>query len=379
LASTVFVEVGQSIIVAGKWFSPGNVTLRWDGVAHLSEAVADGTGLFSATITVPSTSAGTHDIVINSGNVEFSVAVARLPVTSNDYDETWHTSDFRINLTPDFQVSETFYRINGGPISNVSAGGQPLIATESSNNVLEYWSIWDVGGISMELQHVSLSGIKLDKTAPTGNILISNGSEYCTLDSVILNLTAFDALSGVYQVRLSNDGVWDTEQWQPSSPIVVWVLSLGDGAKTVYYQIKDNAGSVASFNDSITLDTSSPVVNAGQNQTVNAGSLVNFDASGSTDNIGVSSYLWDFGDGNMGTGATANHTYTGLGTYTARLTVQDVAGNAASGIVTVTVQASAIPEFPSVFALLLIMAATLLVAIGKKAFCSVRGRAACSI
>ena len=58
--------------------------------------------------------------------------------------------------------------------------------------------------------------------------------------SVNLALTSFDALSGVSQVRYSNDGITWTP-WETQAATKSWTLTSGDGAKTVYYQIKDNA------------------------------------------------------------------------------------------------------------------------------------------
>jgi len=55
---------------------------------------------------------------------------------------------------------------------------------------------------------------------------------------------------------------------------------------------------------------------------------VAFDASASYDpdqGGSIVSYAWDFGDGNSGSGATVSHTYQLAGTYTATLTVTDVA------------------------------------------------------
>lgn len=53
---------------------------------------------------------------------------------------------------------------------------------------------------------------------------------------------------------------------------------------------------------------------------------VSFDGSSSTDDKGISTYAWDFGDGNTGNGATATHTYALAGSYTASLTVSDQEG-----------------------------------------------------
>ncbi len=55
--------------------------------------------------------------------------------------------------------------------------------------------------------------------------------------------------------------------------------------------------------------------------------VVTFDGSGSTDNVGIASYSWDFGDGNSSDMAKVPHTYAAPGTYTAMLTVTDTAGN----------------------------------------------------
>jgi len=54
------------------------------------------------------------------------------------------------------------------------------------------------------------------------------------------------------------------------------------------------------------------------------GLTASLDASGSSDEDGaLSVYAWDFGDGTLGTGATADHTYAEPGTYTVTLTVAD--------------------------------------------------------
>jgi len=92
------------------------------------------------------------------------------------------------------------------------------------------------------------------------------------------------------------------------------------------------------------IDAVAPVADAGLDRTVNVGATVNFDASASSDNMGIVSYEWDFGDGQTGTGMTIAHTYTSPGTYTVTLTVRDAAENSDSDTTMVTVQAQ--PEFP---------------------------------
>ncbi|MHA1621587.1 MAG: PKD domain-containing protein, partial [Candidatus Heimdallarchaeaceae archaeon] len=95
----------------------------------------------------------------------------------------------------------------------------------------------------------------------------------------------------------------------------------------------------------IVLDTTPPVAEAGSDKKVKANTEVGFDASASSDNMGIVRYEWDFGDGTTGTGVTTTHTYTKPGTYTVTLKVTDAAGNSNSDTLTVVVEAE--PGFPT--------------------------------
>ncbi|HEU4781343.1 MAG TPA: PKD domain-containing protein [Steroidobacteraceae bacterium] len=77
------------------------------------------------------------------------------------------------------------------------------------------------------------------------------------------------------------------------------------------------------------------------------GQLVTFNASPSSDDIGIASYAWDFEDNGSVDAATvvASHTYATAGTYSARLTVTDAAGLADDEIHTIVVS-PALPAVP---------------------------------
>jgi PKD repeat protein len=107
----------------------------------------------------------------------------------------------------------------------------------------------------------------------------------------------------------------------------------------VTLNVTDAAGNWATATTTVTvLDTVKPVANAGQDQTVNVGSTVTFNASASSDNVGIVSYEWGFGDGTNGTGVTTSHTYADAGTYNVTLTVRDAANNTGTAQIKVTVE-----------------------------------------
>ena len=57
-----------------------------------------------------------------------------------------------------------------------------------------------------------------------------------------------------------------------------------------------------------------------------SGLTCTFDGRGSSDDAGIASYTWTFGDGQTGSGAQVSHTYTAGGTFPVALTVTDTAG-----------------------------------------------------
>ncbi len=78
LASNVSVNSGDSLVIAGKWFHPGVVYIRFDGIAVVGTVTssewknaqiigttsASSTGSFSTTVTIPTASGGQHYLSI---------------------------------------------------------------------------------------------------------------------------------------------------------------------------------------------------------------------------------------------------------------------------------------------------------------------------
>ncbi|MFB6188648.1 MAG: PKD domain-containing protein [Halapricum sp.] len=91
-------------------------------------------------------------------------------------------------------------------------------------------------------------------------------------------------------------------------------------------------------------DDTSPTAEAGPDRTVDEDTSVTFDGTGSSDNVGIDTYSWTFGDGSTATGPTPTHTYADPGTYTVMLTVSDAAGNTDTDSLTVTVRDATPPS-----------------------------------
>jgi len=179
------------------------------------------------------------------------------PVTADDYDGAWHTSDFTITLTAVDEgsgVAETYYRINDGPTRAVSADGHPVIAEEGADNKLEYWSVDYAGN---EEPHKVLTGIKLDKTAPIIRTPVTIPEDDVQADQdVIVSVEVFDSISGVERVTLSysidNGSTWENLPANLNSTSGRWEATIPGQEiwTTVNYKILayDYAGNNASSN-----------------------------------------------------------------------------------------------------------------------------------
>ena len=113
------------------------------------------------------------------------------------------------------------------------------------------------------------------------------------------------------------------------------------GAHTFRVSVHDAAGNWDDYGGAFMIqDATDPIAVAGPDQTVEAGTLVSFDGSLSSDNVGIVSHVWTFDDGGLWTlpGVSADHTFNAVGVFVVTLTVMDAAGNPGTDTLTVTVQ-----------------------------------------
>lgn len=136
-------------------------------------------------------------------------------------------------------------------VATVAGGGSPE-ALAYTRSLPGNWSaivVTQTGGEGTATLYV-------DESAPVGSVSIDAGAAATTSRSVMLSLSASDAQTGVKGVRVSTDGVLDTEPELAYSPLKSATLPAGDGTKTVLVQFVNNAGQrSAAFSDTILLDT----------------------------------------------------------------------------------------------------------------------------
>lgn len=110
--------------------------------------------------------------------------------------------------------------------------------------------------------------VTVDRTPPSGFMKINNNAATTTTTLVTLEITASAQdpglscefftppyVCGTVSIRFSNNGVsWSS--WAAAQTTRSWTLLTGDGEKTVYAQLRDRAGNIASISKTIFLDTS---------------------------------------------------------------------------------------------------------------------------
>jgi hypothetical protein len=114
--------------------------------------------------------------------------------------------------------------------------------------------------------------VNLETTAPAVVITLAEGASYVAGTTVLIDLNFTDSVSHITQMRFSNNGSsWS--DWEPYATEMTWTLAVGDGLRTVYAEVRDNAGlSSTAATDSITVDTAPPVFSS---FTVGSGSYTN--------------------------------------------------------------------------------------------------------
>lgn len=141
------------------------------------------------------------------------------------------------------------------------------------------------------------------------------------------------------------------------------------GVYVVVLNVTDFAGNYATDELVITVnpDVVNPVADSGADRTVEVGEILTFDGSGSSDDVGVVSYEWDFGDGTTETDKTVTHSYSATGTFVVTLTVKDKSGNVDTDTLQVEVNSS-IFVFDSTLIIAIVTVVIGIIAVGALIF-----------
>jgi hypothetical protein len=191
-----------------------------------------------------------------------------------------------------------------------------------------------------ELERVSgpASGpvdVVADQSPPEAGIELNGGANWTTEPEVDTGLTADDA-TDVRMVLGSSGAAVNCPILScgtPFFPSPAFTLPDGDGLKTVFARVVDEAGNEAVVSDGIGLDTSRPALLASVSAlTVETGQAVQFGTGEATDTgsgLDESSFAWTFCDGCAigATGRNASRTFDTPGTFLVTLSAWDIAGN----------------------------------------------------
>jgi hypothetical protein len=205
-----------------------------DVAGNVSTAVTDG-------ITLDGT-APTAGIVI-AGNAT-ATASTSVTLTLSSTDATAGVSQMRFRNGADpFSAWETF----------ATTKAWTLPSGDASRSVSVQFN--DGAG---NVSGTATDSIFLDQTPPTAAVGILNGAAATNDSQVVVDAGWSDNLSGVFAIRLSNDGVTWSDWLEPQST-VDWTLAPGEGLRSVFLQSRDAALNVsAAVEDQIQVDMTLP-------------------------------------------------------------------------------------------------------------------------
>jgi hypothetical protein len=147
----------------------------------------------------------------------------------------WYTTD----VTVSFQCEDA--------LSGVASCSSPVTVSQEGKDLEVRGEAVDKAGN----RSTTTVRVNIDKTPPTGSLTINDGAATTYSTTVTLKIQANDPVSGVAEMRFSNDGrTWS--DWECfSSTRSNWDLARYGGSvnqmgpKTVYAQLRDRAGNVS--------------------------------------------------------------------------------------------------------------------------------------
>jgi hypothetical protein len=216
-----------------------------DGTKVIEAEFVDGVGNSTATITdsiLYDTTSPSGAVTIAGGASYTSSEVVTLTTTASD----------GLSGVADMRFSND--NVNWGPWGAYAATTSWNLAAGTGLHTV-YAQFRDVAG---NVSAAASDTIVIETDPPSGTVVVAGGAAWTTSRDVTLTLSASDALSGMHDMRFSNDGLtWGAFVTYGTS--AAWTLGAGDGPKTVYAQFRDVAGNLsATATDGISLDGTAP-------------------------------------------------------------------------------------------------------------------------
>ena len=279
-----------------------------------------------------------------SGNIINDATVFMYEASNSSWTEATKFGGATYILSPDTGTSVYVYAYHEDhkpsvtKLSNVSGTDSfEMVLGENNlgNDEIIYIPSLPTLGIQSDLPILYNRIIHLNM-GPTAKIS-GNSDDYVVKEGGAINFSASGSISVVgvlsYDWGLGNTNVSYNSTFTGTTNVVSLTVTDNFGATdTVTVNVTADADNpVASFTSIVKENTDDPgsVVNA--TNVIEDFSTVVFNASGSSDaTSSVSSYSWDFGDGNTDTGKVVSHSFETPGDFNVVLTVADGAGNSAT-------------------------------------------------
>lgn len=271
---------------------------------------------------LPRDGSSVSTITISAKNVDGSAAQQRLLLSASA--GALSATDVTTNASGLATVQLTAPPLNQ-PVTSGVISAQPVMSTDTGTPT----SLARTVTVTFTGPGVPVPDFTPSTTAPGQYDLVTFDASKTTLNNAPCGNTCtyvFDFGDGS-----NSTGEVVTHRYQSQGTFVVTLTASAPGGTSSTKSEAITVGTPKALTAVITFSPSSPAANV---------DTVNFSGTGSStpDGATISSYAWDFGNGQTGTGATASMLYTSPNTYTVRLTITDSLGRTATTTAAVTVK-----------------------------------------
>ncbi len=267
--------------------------------------------------------------------VSIAVAPANSSVPAGNTLQFKATGTFSDNTTQDLTNTATWASSNTNAATINSTGlATGVTAGQSTTISAKQNSVTGSTGLSV----TSATLVSIAVTPTSSSVAVGNTIQF----------KATGTFSGNTTQDLTNSVTWSSSN-QTAATISAGGLATGVTAGQSTTISAKQSSITGSTGLSVTSGSASPTAVITASPTSGTAPLaVAFSGTSSTDSGGtITSYAWDFGDGQTSTSATPSHTFAGVGAFNVSLTVTDNAGKQGSTSTTITV--SAPPSYAAVY------------------------------